>query len=187
MLQIRLHRTGRTKRPHFRVVVAEHRRAAQGPYVSALGIWDPIAGKLNIDEKALTTWMDRGAKPSDRISRLLKKHGMKHKHIRIHERPARGPKKLEPKPEPAEKVASSEQANVEVETPKETVEVAAGEKPAAPVAEPEVGNEPKTTKEQAKTSASEAQAEPVDSAKPEANTAQAEGEERAKSPTGDQA
>lgn len=181
MLQIRLHRTGKTNRPFFRVVVAEHRRAAQGPYVSALGFWDPIAKKLKLNKEELKTWMDRGAKPSDRMSRLLTKEGMKHKHIVIHQRPARGPKKLEPKPEPSEKVATSDQATVTVESPAETIQEPA--QPAKTEQDAETSTEP-AAESQLK---EEVKAEPVESAANEVNTAKVEGEERAKSPTSDQA
>lgn len=132
MLQIRLHRTGKTNRPFFRVVVAEHRRAAQGPYVSALGFWDPIAKKLKLNEEELKTWMDRGAKPSDRMSRLLTKEGMKHKHITIHERPARGPK---------EKVAAS--GAVEEEKKRTMSDVAELKKEEKPSESSEVSETPK--------------------------------------------
>ena len=132
MLKIRLHRTGKTRRPHFRVVVVEHRQAAQGPYIRSLGFWDPLKHKLTLNKEELSTWLARGARPTDRISRLLKKEGMKHKLITIHERPARGPKEKVEKPEetkpavaveegkPSEMVAEAAQTDAKAETAKES-------------------------------------------------------------------
>jgi small subunit ribosomal protein S16 len=92
MLKIRLSRHGRTNVPAFRVVVTDHREAAKGHYIEAVGFYNPKIGELKIDKEKIKHWLDRGAKPSDRIARLLKKEGMKHKFIVIHERPARAPK-----------------------------------------------------------------------------------------------
>ena len=134
MLRIRLTRTGKTKRPHYRVVVMEHTSAAQGPYVAALGIWDPLTHKLEVDEGELKMWMDRGAKPTDRISRLLKSKGMKHKLIQIHERPAHGPKKkTEKQEEPKAAEGQAEAPATAAETPAETSKAA--ETPATETAE----------------------------------------------------
>jgi len=174
MLQIRLHRTGKTNRPYFRVVVAEHRRAAQGPYVSALGFWDPLKDRLTIDHDRLKEWEKRGAWATDRISRLFKKNKIHYKFVAVHERPDRGPKNL--KIEAAEKVKVETGARVETKTaeagahPEQVAESAEPEKPSEPT--PEVPKE-------------EVKAEPVESAESEVNTVKEEGEERAKSPTGD--
>lgn len=129
MLKIRLHRTGKSKRPVFRIVVAEHQKAAQGPYIKSLGFWDPLKSDFKINESELKMWMDRGAKPTDRISRLLTKKGMKHKHIVVHERPVRGPRKLEKEAAPdvvteEKKEATSDVAQSEKEEqPSESAEV----------------------------------------------------------------
>jgi small subunit ribosomal protein S16 len=121
MLKIRLARTGRTKRPHFRIVVAEHRKAAQGPYIESLGFWDPIKDSFGVNPERLKEWEKRGAWATDRISRLFKKHKVHYKLSVIDKRPDRGPKKLEPKPELTETVKVSDQATVRVEkqAPKE--------------------------------------------------------------------
>jgi small subunit ribosomal protein S16 len=181
MLKIRLHRTGKTTRPHYRVVVAEHRRAAQGPYVASLGVWDPLTHTWHVDDGKLKEWMDRGAKPTDRLSRLLKSKGMKHRFIQIHERPARGPKKVK------EEGSTGRQEQKATEAAEESEKQSA-----EPVAESEKSEDSSASlqapaesppSEKAKV---ETPAEPVEPAARE-DTAHAEGEERAKSPAGDQA
>lgn len=158
MLKIRLHRTGKTKRPHYRVVIAEHTKAAQGPYVASLGTWDPLKGHLLLNKEDLAKWLERGVKPSDRVARILHKEGIKHKHIVIHQRPARGPKKAEPKVEEP-KVEKPLAADVEVteaeapESPETVVQTESPttepvEKPSEPVEDEE--NVVKPDKEEVK-------------------------------------
>ena len=75
MLSIRLRRTGTTKKPHYRVVVAEGRDWRDGRFVEVLGHYDPRhePAVVKIDTARARYWMDKGARPSDTVRSLLKK------------------------------------------------------------------------------------------------------------------
>ena len=73
MLKIRLRRTGARKRPSYRVVVAEATAPRDGRYVDHLGFYDPLTdpATVQIDEEKAKAWIAKGAKPSDRVAKLL--------------------------------------------------------------------------------------------------------------------
>ena len=75
MLSIRLRRTGMTKRPYYRVVVADSRDWRDGRFVEILGHYDPCVNPavVKIDADRARYWMERGAQPSDTVRSLLKK------------------------------------------------------------------------------------------------------------------
>jgi small subunit ribosomal protein S16 len=77
MLSIRLRRTGSTKKPYYRVVVADSRSWRDGRFVEVLGHYDPRAvqeqDKIKIDAEQAQRWIARGAQPSDTVRSLLKK------------------------------------------------------------------------------------------------------------------
>ena len=75
MLSIRLRRTGTTKRPYYRVVVADSRMTRDGRFVEVLGHYDPRRDPavVKIDNERAKFWMDRGARASDTVRSLLKR------------------------------------------------------------------------------------------------------------------
>ncbi|MGD8896674.1 MAG: 30S ribosomal protein S16 [Acidobacteriota bacterium] len=75
MLSIRLRRTGTTKRPYYRVVVADSRMTRDGRFVEVLGHYDPRRepAVVKIDAERAEYWMDRGAQASDTVRSLLKR------------------------------------------------------------------------------------------------------------------
>lgn len=75
MLSIRLRRTGTTKRPYYRVVVADSRMTRDGRFVEVLGHYDPRhdPAVVKIDTERASYWMGRGAKASDTVRSLLKR------------------------------------------------------------------------------------------------------------------
>jgi small subunit ribosomal protein S16 len=75
MLSIRLRRTGSTKRPYYRVVVADSRAWRDGRFVEVLGHYDPRKSPavVKIDAERAKHWISKGAKPSDTVKSLLKK------------------------------------------------------------------------------------------------------------------
>lgn len=92
MLRIRLRRTGRKNRPHYRIVVAEHSAPIQGKFVDQLGHYDPRTKAMGLNSETLTRWLSVGAKPSNRVATLLTTAGISHKHIVVRlrtPRPAR--------------------------------------------------------------------------------------------------
>lgn len=78
---IRMARGGAKKRPYYRIVVADSRAPRDGKYIEKIGTHNPMlekddANRFIIDADRLKHWTDQGAKPSDRILRLLEKAGM---------------------------------------------------------------------------------------------------------------
>jgi small subunit ribosomal protein S16 len=75
MLSIRLRRTGATKRPCYRVVVADSRDWRDGRFVETLGHYDPRRNPalVKIDAERARYWIEKGARPSDTVRSLLKK------------------------------------------------------------------------------------------------------------------
>jgi small subunit ribosomal protein S16 len=75
MLSIRLRRTGSTKRPYYRVVVADSRSWRDGRFIEVLGHYDPRKNPavVKIDAERAKLWLGKGAKASDTVRSLLKR------------------------------------------------------------------------------------------------------------------
>jgi small subunit ribosomal protein S16 len=75
MLSIRLRRTGTTKRPYYRVVVADSKAWRDGRFVEVLGHYDPRRSPavVKIDAERAQYWIGRGAQASDTVRSLLKR------------------------------------------------------------------------------------------------------------------
>jgi small subunit ribosomal protein S16 len=75
MLSIRLRRVGTTKKPHYRVVVADSRAWRDGRFVEVLGHYDPRQDPavVKIDSERARFWIGKGARPSDTVRSLLGK------------------------------------------------------------------------------------------------------------------
>ncbi len=73
MLAIRLARTGKKKKPTYRVVVMDKRRPRNGRFVEVVGTYDPLKKpaevKLNADR--IKYWLGCGAQPSDTVRSFL--------------------------------------------------------------------------------------------------------------------
>ena len=75
-LKIRLSRGGSKKRPFYRIVVAEAAAPRDGRYVERIGHYNPMLAKDNdqrlvIDGKRVKHWIGLGAKPTERVQKLL--------------------------------------------------------------------------------------------------------------------
>jgi small subunit ribosomal protein S16 len=75
MLSIRLRRTGTTKRPYYRVVVADSRDWRDGRFVEILGHYDPRRDPavVKIDAERARYWIGKGARPSETVKSLLER------------------------------------------------------------------------------------------------------------------
>ena len=76
MLVIRLRRMGSTKKPYFRVVVAEGKSKAESTVVELVGTYHPRSkpAKVEINKERVEHWLKRGARPSDSVRTLLSRH-----------------------------------------------------------------------------------------------------------------
>lgn len=95
MVVIRLTRVGKKKQAHYRIVVADSRRAVKGKFISILGWYNPHTKELQVKKDELKAWFDKGATPSNTLAKLLKKEKIElPKWIKITEK-KRAPKKTE--------------------------------------------------------------------------------------------
>ncbi len=78
MLKIRLRRTGAKKQPSYRLVVAESTAPRDGTFLEILGHYNPLTepATVQIKEERVKEWLQRGAQPTERVERLLKKQGV---------------------------------------------------------------------------------------------------------------
>ena len=137
-LKIRLARGGAKKRPFYRIVVAEASAPRDGRYVERVGTYNPMVPKeheqrMTLNSERITFWLGQGAKPTDRVHKMLAAAGLAEAPV-IRDQPkksAPGKKRAERE---AEAAAAAEEAVVE-EAPAE--EAPAEEAPAeeAPVEE----------------------------------------------------
>lgn len=75
-LKIRLSRGGAKKRPYYRIVVADSRKARDGRFIERIGTYNPMlekdsADRVVIDVERAKHWLSHGATPSDRVARFL--------------------------------------------------------------------------------------------------------------------
>ena len=76
MLSIRMTRVGSKKKPFFRLVVSEARSALQSSFVELLGTYNPRTkpAQVAINKERIQHWISKGAKPSNSVRTLLKRH-----------------------------------------------------------------------------------------------------------------
>jgi small subunit ribosomal protein S16 len=77
-VHIRLRRTGTTKRPAYRVVVADSRAARDGRFIEVIGHYDPLTDPptIRIETEKATEWIKKGAQPSNTVRNLLARAGV---------------------------------------------------------------------------------------------------------------
>ena len=76
-VHIRLRRTGRTKKPAYRVVVADSRAARDGRFIEIIGHYNPLTNPptINIEMDKASAWIKKGAQPSNTVRTLLARAG----------------------------------------------------------------------------------------------------------------
>jgi len=114
-MKIRLARGGSKKRPFYRIVAADSRMPRDGRYLERLGIYDPLQPKdsedrVKMDIERIQAWLAKGAKPTDRIARMLEAAGVLPKSERDNPNKGKPGKKAA---ERAEKRAAREKAIAE--------------------------------------------------------------------------
>lgn len=72
-VSIRLRRTGTTKRPTYRVVVADSRSPREGRFIEIIGHYNPLTDPptVKINRAKAQAWIARGAQPSNTVRRLM--------------------------------------------------------------------------------------------------------------------
>ena len=75
MVTIRLSRIGSKKRPYYRIVVIDKRRARNGRFLEVVGQYNPIANpvQLEVNAERAQYWLSKGAEPSETVRSILQK------------------------------------------------------------------------------------------------------------------
>ena len=83
-VKLRMTRMGRRHRPFFRINAVESRTPRDGKVLEKLGHFDPIekdpAKQIVLDKERTQYWLDKGAIPSDTVSQILLRQGIKNKY-----------------------------------------------------------------------------------------------------------
>ncbi|MBT2129856.1 30S ribosomal protein S16 [Aliiroseovarius lamellibrachiae] len=115
-MKIRLARGGSKKRPFYRVVAADSRMPRDGRFIEKLGTYNPLLAKdseerVKLDMERVQYWLDKGAQPSDRVSRFLEAAGVLPKKDRANlKKGLPGKKATDRAEEKAAKVAAAAEA-----------------------------------------------------------------------------
>ena len=77
-VHIRLRRTGTTKKPAYRVVVADSRAARDGRFIEVIGHYNPLTNPplIKIEAEKAVAWIKKGAQPSNTVKHLLARAGV---------------------------------------------------------------------------------------------------------------
>ena len=116
-LKIRLARGGAKKRPFYRIVVAEASSPRDGRYVERVGTYNPMVPKeheqrMTLNSERITFWLGQGAKPTDRVHKMLAAAGLTEAPV-IRDQPkksAPGKKRADREAQAAEAAAAAEEA-----------------------------------------------------------------------------
>lgn len=132
-VRIRLSRGGAKKRPFYRIVVADSRRARDGKFIDQVGTYNPMLPKdspdrVKIDVEKAKEWMAKGAQPSDRVTLFLSNLGAVEKPVITEKTKKHLPKKkaqerLAAAKEKEEAAKAPAEASAEAEAPAEVNEV----------------------------------------------------------------
>ena len=81
-VKLRLMRMGKKKQPTYRVVAADSRSPRDGRFIEIVGTYAPRGRSggdadavVEIDNAKAVKWLVNGAKPTERVERLLKTTG----------------------------------------------------------------------------------------------------------------
>jgi len=76
-VHIRLRRMGTTRKPAYRVVVADSRAARDGKFIEVIGHYNPLTNPptVKIEVERAQEWIKKGAQPSNTVKNLLARAG----------------------------------------------------------------------------------------------------------------
>jgi small subunit ribosomal protein S16 len=77
MVTIRLARHGAKKAPFYHLTVADRSAKRDGRFIERVGFFNPLAQgqaeELRVDLDRVDHWLSVGAKPSERVNKLIKR------------------------------------------------------------------------------------------------------------------
>lgn len=136
-VKLRLARGGSKKRPFYSIVAADERAPRDGRYIEKLGTYNPMLPKdgerVVLDAEKAAAWLAKGAKPTDRVARMLDAAGLMKREAR------NNPKKGLPGKAAQERIKEKEMKAAEAAEAAKAAEEeakAAAEAPAAEEAAP---------------------------------------------------
>lgn len=104
MLRIRLARGGTNRRPHYSIVIADQHAPRDGRFIEKIGTLNPIVRdetkRVVLDAERAKHWLSVGAKPTDRLARILDGAGLMKREAR------NSPEKMQPKKKAQERAAA---------------------------------------------------------------------------------
>ena len=76
VVKLRMQRFGRIRKPFYKIVAVDARKARNAQPIEYLGTWDPIIDKngrktLRLSEDRVKYWLTVGAQPSNTVAKLL--------------------------------------------------------------------------------------------------------------------
>ncbi len=154
-MKIRLARGGSKKRPFYSIVASDSRMPRDGRFIEKLGTYNPLLPKdseerVKMDTDRVKHWLEKGAQPTDRISRMLEAAGVLAKKTRAN--PQKGTPGKAAQERAAAKAEKAEKAAEAAAAPAPAKEAASAEAPAEEAAEAEAPAE-EVTKETAEAEA----------------------------------
>jgi len=132
MLAIRFLRSGRANKAFFRIVLTESSKPPKSGFLKILGWYDPQTKKTSLEKEEILKWLDKGARASNSVAKLLSANAIKHKLAKYvpdkekmkkskgEEKPKapKAPEKEAPETKPAEADATKEETEEAVNTEK---------------------------------------------------------------------
>jgi small subunit ribosomal protein S16 len=146
LVKIRLKRMGTTKRPVYRLVVADSRSPRDGRFIESIGFYDPLPNPavVRIDAERVQLWLKRGARPSDSARQLLVKEGiLAARAFTVTVREA-APEPVKAKANGAAKSPAAAAEEAPAEAPETELEAEVAEAAETPVEEPAAETTPET-------------------------------------------
>jgi small subunit ribosomal protein S16 len=174
--KIRLRRTGRKKKAHYRVVVADSASPRDGRFVETLGYYKPLShpARLVLNLERVDYWLGEGAQPSATMKSLIAKarRGGDAKVALGEVDPE------ERKSSRAEKLAARRAVEQKAEQEAAATEKAASEAEAEEEPAPEAESAEETEEEAGDEPAAEQESEPAAEAGADADAEEADAEEK---------
>jgi len=172
---IRLSRAGAKKRPYYKIVVTDSRKARDGKFIERIGSYNPLLSnddpdRVKLDQDRAKHWLSVGAQPSDRVLRFLDAAGI------LERKPRNNPEKAVPgekSKERAEERAAKDAAPVKEAAAEATAEEAKAEEAPAEEAKAEEAPAEEVKAEEAPAEEAKAEETPAEEAKADEEEAKA--------------
>jgi len=85
-VKLRMTRMGKRHQPFYRINAVESKTPRDGRIIEKLGLYHPIvkdpARQLVLNRERIEYWLSQGAIPSDTVSEILLRNGIKHKYAK---------------------------------------------------------------------------------------------------------